>query len=239
MLLTGERLLEAELDLVNTDLAFVYFARKGPGQLSYTLIGGEGLRLYFILIGFLIERQTISGDWCINSRAKVSIFFDDIPLLALDLNIFACFVHLTEHLDPLPLDLRECPLLILGLFQSDLLGPLRMLLLSLLLSLNQSTLKKVESFILKSLDIILAFVPFADLLILHQAASEGKTSLIRCGGQGIVKCALLSHLVYQLHLSHAGRKTLAIDEILDSEDFRHAVSAILHILWGEWVSLGL
>jgi hypothetical protein len=40
MLLAGERFLEAELDFVNTDLAFVDFARKRPGQLSYTLVGG-------------------------------------------------------------------------------------------------------------------------------------------------------------------------------------------------------
>jgi hypothetical protein len=104
-----------------------------------------------------------------------------------------------------------------------------MLLLVILLTLNEGTLKQIQALILKTLYIILAFGPLTDLLILHQTATKGKTGLVRCGWQGILKGTFLSHLLDELHLSHTGGKALAIKQVLDCEHLKVGIFLVDHV----------
>lgn len=173
--------------------------------------------MHLIFVCFFVKRQAISGDGSVNSRAEVSVIFNDVPLQSLDLDVFASLVHLAEDLDSLALNLCETALLDLGFFESNLLSAVSMLLLIILLTLNEGTLKKIQALILQTLDIIFAFGPLTDLLILHQTATKGETGLVRGGWQGILKGTFFSHLLDELHLSHTGGKPLAVKQVLDCE----------------------
>lgn len=151
--------------------------------------------MHLIFVCFFVKRQAISCDGSVNSRAEVSVIFDDVPLESLDLDVFASFVHLAENLDSLALDLCKTALLDLGFLESNLLSAVSMLLFVILLTLNEGALKKIQALILQTFNIVFAFGPLTDLLILHQTATEGETSLVRGGWQGILKGTFLSHLL--------------------------------------------
>ena len=95
-----------------------------------------------------------------------------------------------------------------------------MLLLVILLTLNESALKQIEALILQTLDIVFTFGPLTDLLIFHQTATKGETSLVRGGRQCIIKGTFLSHLLDELHLSHTSGESLAVKQILNCEHLK-------------------
>ena len=87
--------------------------------------------------------------------------------MALNLDVFTCLVHLSQDLYTFALNLGQRSLLYFSLLKSDLFSSMSMFLLIILFSLDQSTLKQVEPFVLKSLDVIFSSVPLSDLLVLH------------------------------------------------------------------------
>jgi hypothetical protein len=114
-----------------------------------------------------------------------------------------------------------------------------MLLLVILLTLNKGALKQIQALILQALDIVFAFGPLTDLLILHQTASKGETGLIRGGRQGILKGTFLSHLFNELHLSHTGWETLAVKQVLNCEHLKVGIFLVDHVFRREGISLSL
>jgi len=113
------------------------------------------------------------------------------------------------------------------------------LLFVVLFTFDKSTLKKVQAFVLETLDVILSSGPLSDLLVFHQFAAEGKAGFVGCGWQRILKGSLLTHLLNELHFCHASRQAFAIEEVFNLEDFQVSIILINHILWREGVSLGL
>ena len=53
-----------------------------------------------------------------------------------------------------------------------------MLLFIILFSLYESALEEIKALVLESLDIIFAFVPLTNFLLLHQLTAESEASLI-------------------------------------------------------------
>ena len=239
MLLAGQALLEVKLDLRSTHSLVKDLVGQSAGQLLEALIGRESLGLDLIFVCFFVKRQAISSDGSINSRAEVSVIFDDVPLESLDLDVFASLVHLAEDLDSLALDLCETALLDLGFLESNLLSAVSMLLLVILLTLNKGALKQIQALILQTLDVVFAFGPLTDLLILHQTATEGETGLVRGGWQGILKGTFLSHLLNELHLSHTGGEAFTVKQVLNCEHLKVGILLVDHVLRREWISLSL
>ena len=147
-LTSGELAVEVEAELLNADLRLEDMVWQRSRELLNSLIRRESLWLNLVLVGLLVERKSMPSDGGINRRAKVGIIFDDISLSSFDLDVLSTLVHLSEDLNSLPLDLSESTLLILSLLESDLFSSLGVLLLSLLFSLNEGRLQKVESLIL-------------------------------------------------------------------------------------------
>jgi len=137
----------------------------------------------------------VASDRRIHGGSEVGVLFDNVASLILDFHVLASLVHFPEDLDSLPLNLGECSLFVLSLFQTNLFSPLGMLLLSFLFSFDESRLKQVEPFVLKSLDIVLTLAPFTELLFFHQLSAEVETSFVRSRRQGIFKCTLFPHLL--------------------------------------------
>ena len=232
-------LLEFEFHLGDVDARIKYVRLVGVENVVEFLksaVAGEGLGLHFVLVGLLIEGEPVSGDGSVDCGPEVSVLFDDIALAALDLNVFTRLVHLAEYLDTLALNFSEGALLVLRFLEPDLLRPLSVLLLNLLFSFDQSRLKQVQAFVLETLDVVFAFVPLTELLLLHKTAAQGEAGLVRRGRQGVFKSALLSHLFNELHLSHAGGQAGAELEVGDREGLGHVV-LVEHVGRTEGVSL--
>ena len=211
-----ERFFEIKFHLINTHFWIINAVWQGSRKFLKTLICRKSLRLDLVLVGFLIKWETFTSDGSIYRWPEVSIFFDDIPLQSFDLNIFPSFVHLSEHLDPLPLNFSECPLLIFSFLEPDLLSPLRMLLLSLLLPLDQCTLQEIKSIILVLFDLVFSFLPVTHFLLLHQLPAQAERRLVWGGRQGVQESTLVPHLADQLHLGLAGWQSTAIHQVLDT-----------------------
>ena len=175
-------------------------------ELLKSLIRGQSLRLDLVLVGLLVEGQTVTSDGSINGRAEVSVFFDNITALGIDLDALARFVHLTENLDTLSLDLGESTLLVLSFLKTDLFGTLSVLLFKITLALNEGRLQKVKSLVLDAFDLIFTSVPLTMLLLFHQSAAQGEASLVRSGRECVLESFVLAHLLNEVHLDHGGRK---------------------------------
>jgi len=134
-------------------------------ELCYSLVGQKGIWLNFILHS-LILWKSVSGDWSINYRTKVWVFFDDWCLASL-VDILSCFEHLSKNLDSLSLDLSDTSFFVLSLLESDHIDSLLVLIFRFLLSFYQGWLKEVESLILNSLNVLFSFSPFSNLLLFH------------------------------------------------------------------------
>ena len=141
--LAGELLSELEPDLVHADQGAENLGlldREDVVQLLESLVGGERLRLNFVFVCLFVQGQTVTSDRGVDGRAEVCILLDNVTALGIDLDTFASFVHLTENLDTLALDLSECAFLVLCLLQADFLGALSVLLFKVTLALDKGRL---------------------------------------------------------------------------------------------------
>jgi len=134
-------LAELEAHTINTDLS-IEDLRLLDGehivQLFQPLVRRESLRLHLVLVSLLVEGETIASDRRIHGRAEVGVLFDDITALGVDLHTLTRFVHLTEHLNTLALNLGQSSLFVLRFLQTDLFSPLGVFLFEVTLTLNES-----------------------------------------------------------------------------------------------------
>ena len=219
---SGKLLAELEPDLVDTYHGVENLRLldgKNIVKLLQTLIAGQSLRLDFVLVGLLVQRQAITSDWSVYGRTKVSVFLDNIAALGVDFDTLARFVHLSENLDSLTLNLCQSALFVFSFLETDFLSALSMLLFKITLTLDEGRLKKIEALILNALDFLLTRVPLTMFLLLHESAAQSKASLIRGGRQRILESLVLAHLLDQVHLNHGSRETTAELVVSDIEHF--------------------
>lgn len=139
-ILPREHLPELEPHLVNADLGVEhrrFVLSKNLVKLVETLVGGEGLWLHFVLVGFLVERETVTRDWGVHGRAEVGVLFDDVAALGIYLDTLASFVHLSKHLNTFALNFGQGSLLVLSFLEADLFGALGMLLFQIALTFDK------------------------------------------------------------------------------------------------------
>jgi len=130
-ILARELLTELEADTINANLVgedLGLLDAENVVKLFKSLVAGESLRLYLILVRLLIKREAIACNRSIHGRAEVGVLFDDIAALGIDFNALASLVHLTEDLDTLALDLGEGTLFILSFLKTDFFCALSVLL---------------------------------------------------------------------------------------------------------------
>ena len=94
----------------------------------------------------------------------------------------------------------------------------------LLLTLNESRLEEIKTFVLKSLDVVFTFTPFSEFLLLHEFSPQVEASFVGGGRQGVFKCSLLPHLFDEFHFGHGSRESTAELKVLDGQYFRDVVS---------------
>jgi len=210
-----------EVKLLDTNLRLENVIRQRSAEFFDTLIWWKSLGLNFILIGFLVKRKAVSGDWSVDCWAEVSIVLDNVSLFTLDLDVFTGLVHLSENLDSLSLDLGESSFLVLSFLKSDLFSSLGMSLFSFFFSFNEGWLQQVEALVLQSSDVLLSLIPFSYLLFFHKFSSKGETSLIWGWWQSVFKSSLLAHLLNKFHFGHTCGQAFSKSEIGNTKNFRH------------------
>jgi hypothetical protein len=70
-----------------------------------------------------------------------------------------------------------------------------MILLRVLLTLDEGTLKEIETFVLLLLDVVLSLSPLSYFLLLHQLATKSEACLVGGGRKGVFESSLLSHAI--------------------------------------------
>jgi hypothetical protein len=231
---------ELVTDLLNTELSVEdlrLLGLKHVVELIETGERGKGFWLDFVLVGLLVERETVTSDGRVDSRAERCILFDDVTASAFDFNVFASFVHFTEHFDSLSLNLSEGTLFVFSLLKADLLSASSVFFLDVLFALDEGRLEQVESLVLKSFNVFVTLVPLTNLLLFHETASQGEASFVRGWREGVVKSPLLAHLLNQVHLSHGSWKSVGKFKVSDGEHLGH-VFRVNDALRRIWVSLG-
>ena len=232
---------EVEANLLNADCAgenLGLLHRQDIVEFLEALVARKSLRLNFVLVSLLVEGETITSDRSIDGRAEVGVLLNDITALGVDFDTLASFVHLAEHLDTLALNLGESTLFVLSLLQTDFLSALGVLFFKVTLALNKRGLKKVEALVLNALNFLLALVPLAMLLLLHESATQIKARLVTGRRERILERLVLAHLLDEVHLNHGGGQTTSEFVVCDVEHFGN-VLWIDGILWGVGVGLGL
>lgn len=107
VLLASHALFELEFNGVDTHALLKDFIWQSAREFLKALISRECFWLHLVFVGLLIKREAISCNGGVDCRTEIGVVFDDVTSLALNLDVLSCFVHFTQHLDALALNLSK------------------------------------------------------------------------------------------------------------------------------------
>ena len=75
---SGQIVVEVELEFLHRDFSLEHRVGQRFGKVLDPLVGGESLGLDLVLVGLLVEGETVSGDGGVDSGAILGVVFDDV-----------------------------------------------------------------------------------------------------------------------------------------------------------------